>query len=142
MRHEQGRFHLAERALGDIAGSLPQNFLTIFPKQAESHEAPRIDAGGAGFLGLAIYKCNVGADLWGIRPAKGGLAKGHAIYRHQSGDSGHSPFMRFVVRLSLDIVPVSRGPVGSRFQAPPGPNLFHHGNRIPSILLDTKTSQS
>ena len=71
MRHDQGRFHLAERALGDIVGSLPQNFLTIFPKQAESHEAPRIDAGGAGFLGLAIYKCNVGADLWGIRPAKG-----------------------------------------------------------------------
>jgi len=46
----RGRFHLAERALGDIVGSLPQNFLRIFRERRESHEAPLLDAGGAGFL--------------------------------------------------------------------------------------------
>ena len=37
MRHDQGRFHLAERALGDIVGSLPQKFLKNFQLTRESH---------------------------------------------------------------------------------------------------------
>jgi len=54
MRHDQDRIHLAERALGDFVGSLPQNLLGIVWEQADLHEPLLMDAGGAGFLGLLV----------------------------------------------------------------------------------------
>jgi len=49
MRHDQGRFYLAERALDDIAGSLPRKFPNFFSQRgSRTRASPLSDIKGDG----------------------------------------------------------------------------------------------